>query len=146
MQQVEISGSLELKYPKMIKIPGRDSLSGELHFWEDNTLFPQGILRCFWITGVQEGLTRGNHAHLKESQVLVALAGCAYLEVESIDGKLHSFELRHPSEGVFVPPLNWTQVKCEEGTVVLGLSDREFSEEDYIRDKSDFERLQKNFR
>lgn len=146
MQQSEIPVSLALAYPYRIEIPGVISSSGAVHFWDNQELFPKGILRCFWITGVGEGNIRGNHAHLKESQVLVPLSGLVHLEILSLDGKIHCFDLNDPSEGVFIPPLNWTQVTFMKNSVLLGLSDREFSEEDYIRNKSDFERLQANFR
>lgn len=142
MQRFEIHDSLAIAYPYRVKIPGVASSSGAVHFWDNKELFPNGILRCFWITGVGENQSRGNHAHLKESQVLVAVTGTALLEVLSLDGRIHSFEMDDPSEGVFVPPFNWTQVTFTEHSVLLGLADREFSEEDYIRDKSDFEQLQ----
>jgi hypothetical protein len=38
------------------------------------------------------------------------------------------------------------EVVCSKGAVLLGLSDREFAEEDYIRDKSYFESLKENVR
>ena len=112
---------------------------GAVHFWEDKTIFLKGIQRCFWITGVGEGEIRGRHAHWQESQAILALSGSVEVKIWSVDGKKHLFLLNCPSEGVYVPPLNWVEVKCSLGAVVLGLSDREFSEKDYIRDKVFFE-------
>jgi hypothetical protein len=123
-------------------MPGGISPSGRLHYWENKALFPNGILRCFWISEVGEGETRGDHAHYKESQVLIAVAGKVRVEVETLAKETLTFDLSDPGEGVFVPPMNWVKVHFSPGAVVLGLSNREFSEEDYIRDKSHFGTLQ----
>ena len=131
---------------QMITLPGMGDSLGKLHFWENKELFPNGILRCFWITEVQEGISRGSHAHFMESQVLVALAGRLKVKVEGVDGSEMDFELSQASHGVFVPPMNWVEVWFEQGAVLLGMSDREFSENDYIRDKGKFEELQQEYR
>lgn len=129
--------------PRLMEIPGQEREGGSVHFWENLTLFPAGIQRCFWITGVESGEIRGNHAHWKEAQVLVALAGRLSVQVEGIDGNTLHFELNQPGIGLFVPPLNWVEVTFYPGSVLLGLSDRPFSEQDYIRDKKYFGSLQK---
>lgn len=131
---------------ELISLPGRGDALGKLHYWENKDLFPNGILRCFWITEVKEGQPRGSHAHYLESQVLVALAGKLKIRVEGLDQSVLEFDLDRTDQGVFVPPLNWVEVWFEKGAVLLGLSDREFSENDYIRDKGNFENLQKTYR
>jgi hypothetical protein len=134
-----------LQSPYLIDLPGEKSESGNLNFWEDFTLFPKGIQRCFWITKVDEQTSRGNHAHWKESQILVALNGAAKIAVESAAGKLYSFTLDSPAKGLLVPPLHWVSVGFSATTVLLGMSDLEFSEEDYIRDKKYFETLKDRY-
>jgi hypothetical protein len=141
MQSVVKTKEINVSYPRKITISGIVGSHGAVHFWEDKTIFPQGIHRCFWITGVDQGGSRGNHAHWKESQVIVAVSGTVEVKVWSVDGAAHLLLLNSPAEGVFIPPLNWVEVKFTSEAVVLGLSDLEFSEEDYIRDKSYFERL-----
>lgn len=128
--------------PFLIRLPGESTPTGELHFWENEKLFPQGIKRCFWISGVKKGETRGNHAHWKESQVLVAISGSVVIEVENIKGNKWKFHLSGPENGLFVAPLHWVVVHFSPDTVLLGLSDLAFSEEDYIRDRSYFGSLQ----
>ena len=132
--------------PILIEIPGQVKANGAVHFWENASLFPHGVQRCFWITGVKEGETRGNHAHWKESQVIVALAGRLVVRIEGMDGRTTQFELHEPGKGILVPPLNWVEVRFSPDAVLLGLSDRAFSEEDYIRDKDYFGNLQKGNR
>ena len=141
-----VSKGLEYSSPFLIEIPGQVRDNGAVHFWENASLFPNGVQRCFWISAVKEGETRGNHAHWKESQVIVSLAGKLSIKVEGIDGSCNLFELNEPGKGVFVPPLNWVEVSFSPNAVLLGLSDRAFSEEDYIRDKNYFGNLQKGNR
>jgi len=134
-----------LQPPYLIKLSGESKASGNLHFWENSDLFPAGIQRCFWITNVATNETRGNHAHWKESQVIVALTGKVFIEIHSAAGDQYSFSLSSPGEGLFVPPLHWIIVRFDSESVLLGLSDMGFSEEDYIRDKDYFETLKKRY-
>jgi hypothetical protein len=138
-----MENSMILQSPFLVHLSGESKASGDLHFWENSDLFPDGIQRCFWITNVAEGETRGNHAHWKESQVLVALAGKLLIEIHSAAGDQFSFSLSSPCEGIFVPPLHWIIVRFCPESVLLGMSDKQFSEEDYIRDKDYFETLKK---
>jgi len=137
-----MSENLNVNDPFLIRLPGETAPGGELHFWENEKLFPQGIKRCFWISEVKEGDTRGNHAHWKESQVLVALSGSVEIEVENIKGEKWVFPISGSGNGLFVPPMHWVIVHFSLGAVLLGLSDLAFSEEDYIRDRSYFGSLQ----
>jgi len=134
---------LEYQTPRYIEIPGNINGSGSVHFWENSLLFPNGILRCFWISRVKEGESRGNHAHWEESQVIVAVSGGLEISVDGVDGSNAVFTLEGPGLGLFVPPLNWVSIRFSSDAVLLGLADRAFSEQDFIRDKDYFGSLQK---
>ncbi|TXE10979.1 sugar 3,4-ketoisomerase [Algoriphagus aquimarinus] len=134
--------SITAQAPYALSLPGNSSETGSLHFWENFELFPDGIQRCFWISGVKEDDTRGNHAHWQESQVIVAVAGSIQLEIYSAQGKVYNFELHSPEQAVFIPPLNWLIARFSPNSVLLGMSDRAFSENDYIRDLDYFGKLQ----
>ncbi|MDG1276502.1 MAG: FdtA/QdtA family cupin domain-containing protein [Algoriphagus sp.] len=138
-----MENSKNLQSPFLVPLPGESRASGDLHFWENSDLFPEGIQRCFWISNVAADETRGNHAHWKESQVLVALTGKLLIEIDSALGDKFSFSLSSPGEGLFIPPLHWTIVRFYPKSVLLGMSDKQFSEEDYIRDKDYFETIRK---
>ncbi len=127
----------------MVKLPGVSGKMGELHYWENMELFPQGIRRCFWISSVPEGEIRGNHAHWKESQLLVAVEGSVEVTIADSHGEDYLFTLNSPEMGLLIPPLHWVEVKFSPKTILLGLSDRDFSEDDYIRDKDYFGSLHK---
>ncbi len=135
--------SLDYHPPRMITIPGNVNPSGAVHFWENEELFPKGIRRCFWISGVAAGESRGNHAHWREAQVIVAVAGKLSVEVHGANGENGHFELEGAGSGLFVPPLNWVEIRFSQDAILLGLGDREFHEDDFIRDKDYFESLQK---
>lgn len=139
MPSTDISNT-ELVYqkPRLIEIPGHTNSSGSVHFWENAMLFPKGIQRCFWISGVKQGESRGNHAHWRESQVLIAVAGTLDVNVWGKDGQTLSFNLTQSGVGLFVPPLNWLEIYFSTDAVLLGLGDLPYSEEDFIRDKNYF--------
>lgn len=134
--------TISAKAPYLFTLPGNSNQMGNLHFWENLELFPAGIQRCFWISNVQEGETRGNHAHWLESQVIVAVAGKIQLAIHTPQGRDFKFELTSPGQAVFIPPLNWLVARFSSDAVLLGMSDRAFSEEDYIRDLDYFGNLQ----
>ncbi|SFA98431.1 sugar 3,4-ketoisomerase [Algoriphagus aquimarinus] len=134
--------SITAQAPYVFSLPGNSSETGSLHFWENLELFPDGIQRCFWISGVKEGETRGNHAHWQESQVIVAVAGSVQLEIQSAQGEVYYFDIDSPGQAVFIPPLNWLVARFSPNSVLLGMSDRAFSEDDYIRDLDNFGKLQ----
>lgn len=134
---------LAYQEPRLIDIPGNVSDSGSVHFWENTGLFPKGILRCFWISGVKPSESRGNHAHWQESQVIVAVSGKLEIRLEGLDGTSMEVTLEDAGRGIFVPPLNWIEIRFSNDAVLLGLGDHVFLEEDFIRDKDYFGSLQK---
>jgi hypothetical protein len=146
MYVAEQQSDLLVAYPYQVTLPGVQGEQGALHFLDYKTFFPEGIHRCFWITEVPHAGTRGNHAHWKENQLIIAVAGSIEVFVLSLDGSEHRFNLRHPSEGVYIPKLNWVEVTFISGASVLVISDHEFSEKDFIRDKFYFERLKTTIR
>jgi len=127
--------------PRWIDFDGEKGQAGELYYWEKQDLFPNGIQRCFWVHSVPEGVSRGNHAHREETQVLVALAGEIRAKTTDTLGVTQVFKLNHPSRGLLIPPLHWVETDFSSDAVLLALSDREFSEADYIRDLKEFAKL-----
>ena len=126
--------------PEIILLNGVGSDSGDLHFIEEGGEFPFAIARSFWITDVPEGGIRGVHAHKEETQVLIALQGVLEVRLEK-GGKVLSFSLNSPNQALILPAMYWSEVTFSKGAVLLGLSNRKFSESDYIRDKDEFNAL-----
>ncbi|MBN3582909.1 FdtA/QdtA family cupin domain-containing protein [Algoriphagus aestuarii] len=134
---------LTVKEPLIFDFPGESRDSGVINYWDQEQLFPNGIQRCFWVSKVKAGETRGNHAHYRESQVLVAIHGELEVEVIAMDGTKQLFQLKNSAKGLFIPPLFWVSVSFSEDAILLALCDQKYSEEDYIRDKSDFDQYKK---
>jgi hypothetical protein len=84
------------------------------------------------------GALRGQHAHKRCSQLLVALSGRVRLSCN--DGtESRTFVLKGMGRGVLVPPLIWAeQIYEEENSVLMVICDRPYEAADYIRDFSEF--------
>ncbi|MCH7415158.1 FdtA/QdtA family cupin domain-containing protein [Belliella sp. R4-6] len=125
--------------PKLILLEGIVNETGSLHFFEYSEALPFSIKRSFWITEVPQGGKRGVHAHKKETQVLIALKGSVKVSLEGKSSSKYEFILDHPNKALILPAMFWSEVTFEKDTVLLVLSDQEFLESDYIRDKSQFD-------
>lgn len=103
---------------------------GNLTFVEGNTHIPFEIERVFWIYGVSDlGVVRGGHAHKECEQVIMAVSGDVFVEVDRL-----TYHLYNPSQGIYIP--RETTVKMygfSTDCVLLVLCSRHFSEDDYIQ-------------
>ena len=135
-----------LSKPELIFLKPNKSQSGQLHFIEEPTSIPFSIKRLFWLDQITEGAKRGIHAHREEQQALVCLSGRVSAILENLKGERFSFELDSPSKALFIPPMVWTEFTFGPDAVLLGISDRQFCEQDYIRDRTEFEAFQNKIR
>ncbi len=131
--------------PHVFNLPGHSNHSGQLTFFEGNEQFPFPIHRSFWIRNVANGEKRGVHAHRQENQVLVAVNGKVTVSLTDISGESFIFDLISPEEALYIPAMIWSEVVFGQDAILLGLSDRAFDENDYIRDKKEFEKLQQSY-
>lgn len=99
---------------------------------------PFPIKRAFAVRADSKTV-RGKHAHRRCTQVLICLHGA--VRVSCDDGvDRREIELRLPHEAVLIPPSLWAeQLYLETPTILLVLCDRLFEEEDYIRNRKEFE-------
>lgn len=131
--------------PHIFHLSGHSNESGRLTFFEGNEQFPFPIHRSFWIMNVPIGDKRGVHAHKEEIQVLVAVNGNVTVSLTDISGESFIFDLNSPEVALYIPAMIWSEVLFGKDTILLGLSDRAFDENDYIRDKKEFEKLQQSY-
>lgn len=131
---------------EIILLNGNQSPSGLLTFMDKPEDFPIQIKRTFWISKVPEGGVRGVHAHLEETQVLVCLQGRLKISLEDLEGEKFNFELTEPNQALVLPAMVWSEVTFHDTAILLVLSNKYFSEKEYIRKKQDFERLQQDHR
>jgi len=124
--------------PVLYEFTTRQDSRGNLHFLEELKDIPFEIKRVYWLTQVPEQQVRGGHAHKTGEQVIVCTQGVVEAVLEDLKGNMMSFTLDSPSKGLYIPPLWWGKMLFKSNAMLLGLASDEFSEEDYIRNKSDF--------
>jgi oxalate decarboxylase/phosphoglucose isomerase-like protein (cupin superfamily) len=124
-----------------ISIPEIVDARGRLIFAEEGRHVPFAIKRVFAIYGIQEGATRADHAHRQQQQLLVMLAGECRVIID--DGKARREEhLDAPTEGLYVPALNWVKlVDFARAAVCLVLASGFYDAADYVRDYSEFKKI-----
>ena len=101
----------------------------ELHF---------DVKRVYFLYDVPGGEARGGHAHKELQQLIVAASGSFDLIVD--DGKVkRTFHLNRPYQGILMPSGLWRELNnFSSGSICLVLASHEYSEDDYIRQYSDF--------
>lgn len=110
-------------------------------FAEDDRHIPFRVRRIFSIYDVPSGQTRGAHAHRALHQFIVMLAGGSTVSID--EGRdVGEERLDRPTQGLYVPPLVWTELKeFTPDAVCLVLTSAHFDEADYIRDYDEFHRI-----
>lgn len=123
---------------ELIEIQGISDSRGSLHVIEFSTLIGFDPVRVFSIQDVPTNTSRGKHAHKHCIQVLQCLSGAVETKMEFKGGKT-TVLLDSPRKVLYVPPMNWLEIKfLEEATIVNIYASEVFLESDYIRDYSVF--------
>jgi UDP-2-acetamido-3-amino-2,3-dideoxy-glucuronate N-acetyltransferase len=94
--------------------------------------------RLFMVHAVPTKSVRGEHAHRKCQQFLIAASGSITVSVD--DGKSRgSVVLNSPDRGLYIPPLTWgSQYQFSSDAVLLVLASHEYDDADYVRTYADF--------
>lgn len=98
---------------------------------------PFAVARLFTIEAPL-GAVRGRHAHRRCSQFMICVHGAIEFLVD--DGAAQrTFVLEHGHEALHVPPMLWLSLTFRAPqTVLIGICDRPYEEDDYIRDYDAF--------
>jgi len=125
---------------RIIQLSRFVELNAELVAAEVGKHVPFAINRVFVVRADSNSI-RGMHAHRRCTQVLVCLHGT--VRVSCDDGvDRREIQLGSPDQALLIPPTLWAeQVYVESPTILLVLCDRMFEEDDYIRDREQFERF-----
>lgn len=118
---------------RMVDVPCVVDDRGALCFVEGGS-FVFDVKRVFWVYGVKEGQTRGNHAHETCAEVVFPVSGSFDIEVD--DGK-HSavYHMDSPSRGVLIPAKVWCCLKnFSNDAVCVVLASQEYDASGYIHD------------
>lgn len=97
--------------------------------------------RYFLVYGVPTAETRGEHAHLKCHQFLIAVKGSVHVVAD--DGNVREeFVLDRNSLGLYLPPMTWgIQYRYSHDAVLLVFASDYYDPNDYIRDYDKFVEL-----
>jgi len=123
---------------KIIDLPKIEDPRGNLSFIEEEKHIPFKIERTYWIYDVPGGQVRGGHAFKEQQELIVALSGSFDVTID--DGvKKKIFSLNRSYYGLYIPAGLWRQMEnFSTNALAMVLSSTSFSEEDYIREYSEF--------
>ena len=117
----------------LIKFKDITDKYGHLTPIESKVDIPFEIKRIYYITRVEQGVTRGFHSHSKLHQVLICINGSVKIKVKNPNSE-EIFELNDPSVGLYIGTYVWREMfDFTEGSVLLVLASEYYSEDDYIR-------------
>lgn len=113
-------------------------MRGELSVGEFEREIPFKPLRYFLVSNVPTTETRGEHAHRKCHQFLIAVKGSVHVVAD--DGKNRAeFILERNNQGLYLPPMTWgIQYHYSSDAVLLVFASEYYDASDYIRDYSEF--------
>ena len=127
--------------PQIIQLPKIYDSRGTLSFFEFPNQLPFEIQRTYWIYDVPGGQIRGSHAFKEQQEFIVALSG-------SFDVVLHDgfeeikYYLNRSFYGLYIPKMYWRRLEnFSTNSLALIVSDKSYSESDYIRNFEDFKRI-----
>jgi hypothetical protein len=123
---------------KLVSLPTVQAARGDLTALELPQIIPYEVKRIFLVHHVSDLEIRGEHAHKKCWQFLIAAAGS--ITVDVTDGKFkETFLLNNPAQGLLIPPLVWgTQYNYSSGGSLLVLASEKFDPEDYLHNFEEF--------
>ena len=123
---------------KIIDLPKILDPRGNLTFLESGNHIPFDIKRTYWIYDVPGGETRGGHAFKEQKEFIIVLSGS--LDVVVFDGvKEQKFSLNRSYQGLYIPNGLWRHMEnFATNTLVLVISNTNYNENDYIRNKKSY--------
>ena len=123
---------------KLVSLPTVQAARGDLTALELPQIVPFEVKRIFLVHHVSDLEIRGEHAHKKCWQFLIAAAGS--ITVDVTDGKIkETFLLNNPDQGLLIPPLVWgTQYNYSSDGSLLVLASEKFDPEDYLHNFEEF--------
>ena len=123
---------------KILDLPIRGDDRGSLIAIEQSQTIPFDIKRVYYIFGTQPNVARGFHAHRALSQLLVCVSGSCDVILDN-GVQRETMTLDRPDKGLLVESMIWREMhRFSDDCVLLVLASNNYSEDDYIRDYSEF--------
>jgi dTDP-4-dehydrorhamnose 3,5-epimerase-like enzyme len=97
--------------------------------------------RLFIVDSVPAGAVRGNHAHLKDYQILYCLSG--ELHIETINKKnITNYITLKIGDNIDIPPLTWCIIRfVQNNSSFICICSENYDEKEYIRNYNDFQNI-----
>ncbi len=127
-----------MKKFKLLKFPRISDQKGTLVPFEFSDI-PFEVKRVYLVTG-KENIPRGQHAHIIEDELFVAVSGSILIKVNDGTGDTEIL-LDSPDTGLLVRKDCWHELhNFAENTIVMAFSSTEYlpGESNYITDKKKF--------
>ena len=123
---------------KLVLLPKIFDKRGNLSVIESENQVPFSIKRTYLIYDVPGGEVRGGHAFFEQKEMIVALSGS--LDIIVFNGvKEHKFSLNRSYQGLYIPNGLWRHMEnFATNTLVLVISNTNYNENDYIRNKKSY--------
>ena len=123
---------------RIVDLPTVTDTRGSLTFIEATQHVPFEIRRVFYLYGVSEEKGRGGHALKSCKQMLIPLSGVFDVIVD--DGSTREkYHLHARNRGLYIPPCIWRElVNFSPDSVCMALASEHYSEEDYLRNFTEF--------
>jgi hypothetical protein len=123
------------KLPKLLKLNSADN--GNIFFFQ-NKYFLKKTKRIFIINQKKQTI-RGNHAHKKAFQFLIAIN--KKISFTLYNGKIKkSYNLNKLKNAILIPPMTWLEkLQIPTNGILLVMTNEYFNENEYIRNIKDYE-------
>ena len=128
---------------RILHLPKISDPRGNLTFIQSLDQIPFNLQRVYYLYDVPGGAERGGHAHKELHQLIIAMSGS--FDVTLDDGTSKKlFHLNRPYYGLYICPMIWRNLdNFSSGSVCMVIASRHYSEDDYIRQYSEFVALTK---
>ncbi|MFJ7796598.1 sugar 3,4-ketoisomerase [Pseudomonas sp. NPDC096950] len=111
---------------------------GNLSMGEFGRSIPFLVSRYFLVYDVPAEEVRGDHAHFRCHQFLVAVKGTVHVVADDGTNR-EEFVLDRADKGLYLPPMTWgIQYKYSSDAVLLVLASDYYDNEDYVRSYDEF--------
>ncbi len=127
------------KKPTIIKIEKIIDERGQLNFFEIDKDIDFLIKRVYFISNVAKNKERGQHAHKKLKQLMIAVGGAVEIDLDDGLGNKFSFVLNSSSEALYIPCGYWRVLKFfDQNTNCFVFASQKYDTSDYIRNYQEF--------
>lgn len=132
---------MSIKDCEIIKLPKLTDVRGNLTFAESNVHVPFDIERVYYLYDIPGGVSRGGHAHKNLKQLIIAVHGSFDVLIDDGHDK-RTVTLNRANEGLLLGNHVWRELmNFTSGSVCLVFASQKYTEDDYIRDYSEFLKL-----